>query len=485
MVGSMLPADARAAFRTLAQAPAGPVLVELRADRLGCEEVEAIVRRTPRPLIVTVRHTRDGGRFTGSEEERERSLRAALGAGARFVDVEWDRPLAALADDPVLRDRVILSDHGVPCRVTALRERHRALVSRRAAAHKIVADATEVDQVLAVRELLREQRTTQAPLAAFALGEAGSLSRLLAPSWGSWASYGALGEATAPGQYRVDEMLETYDVLSIGDSTRRFGLVGAEVRRSPSPQMHRAAYRELGLDARYFPVQTNDLRSFVRLTAPDDGVGLEAFGVTMPFKEALAVRTRAGDEVASASAAVNTVVAGDGAWSGYNTDGPAVLQAIRERLEPRDLSVAILGAGGTARAAAYCLAGAGAAVTLFNRTASRAERAAGELGIGWAAEETLPSFAWDILVHATPRGRHGERFFAPRALTGRLVLDAVYSPAGTSLAQDARDRGLDVIDGLQMLAAQAVLQCRRMTGKTPGFDTLHAAARSWCELREA
>ncbi len=128
---------------------------------------------------------------------------------------------------------------------------------------------------------------------------------------------------------------------------------------------------------------------------------------------------------------------------------------------------------------------AGAEVTLFNRSEARAVEAAAAVGARAAALDRLPACAWDLLIHATPQGIDGERFFDPQRLVGRLVLDALYRREPTALVRDARARGLDVIDGLELLAAQAVQQFRLMTGREVEHALLHAAATRWLAGRAA
>jgi len=474
----VLPADASEAKELLSLAPAACDLVELRADRLRADEIGSLVRGSGRPLIVTMRRTEDGGAFDGSEPERERGFRVALESGARFVDVEWDRPLAGLVDEPTFRSNVILSSHGVECEGQGLSALYHQMRERSRGPLKIVAAARSVDEVPAVRGLLREARSDGGGLAAFALGAAGAPSRLLAPSWGSWATYGALtvGSETAAGQYTAEEMIDTFDVLGIGPSTGLFALVGSRVGGSPSPAMHAAGYRRADLDARYLAVETDSLEAFESLIDPEHGLGLKGFAVTMPFKEQTAARCTPEDAASSACGAVNTVIVEGAVWKGFNTDGAGVLARLRTRIGPEGKRVAIVGAGGTARAVAFELVRAGCEVTLFNRTAERAVAAARRVGAVSAPLDELAGFGWDILVNATPQGSEGERFLDPGQLRGQVVVDAVYASRPTALIRDARTRGLQVIDGLEMLAAQGVLQFRQMTGIDAEHEVFHAAA---------
>jgi shikimate dehydrogenase len=180
--------------------------------------------------------------------------------------------------------------------------------------------------------------------------------------------------------------------------------------------------------------------------------------------------------VVSATGSVNTVILEERTWRGFDTDGPGVLARLQKRLTPRGRRVAVVGAGGTARAVAWTLADAGCRVTLFNRTAERGAEAARALGVSSSNLEGLPEHDWDILVNATPLGRDGERIIDPDRLRGSVVIDAVYGPRPTALVSDARDRGLEVIDGLEMLAAQGVLQFRHLTGVGADYEVFHAAA---------
>ncbi len=467
--------SAEGTSRRLGQVPAGCGLVEIRADHLRADEVEGLVRRSPRPVVATVRGERDGGGFRGSEAERRRILLAALDAGARYVDVEIDGAQADLAD--AAPTRVILSHHGAACTEPELLRAYRRLAQRGAAVLKLVPQAATVGECAAVRAALALAAREGRALACFAAGRAGAISRLLAPGWGSWATYGsvAAGHATAPGQFTAAEMLDRYDVAGIGTATRRFALVGREVFSSLSPAMHRAASVEAAIDARLFPVEIDRFEDCLPLLGPQGSAGIEALAVTMPFKPDAAARCTRRDAFASRSGSVNTVLVREDGWVGFDTDGPAVLDATRRHLDPSGAAVAVVGAGGMARAAAAALGGAGARVTLYSRDPARGQAAAAALGdVAVRPLGRLADDRWDVLVQATPVGRKGERLLPGTTLRGRLVLDAVYGTE-TPLVADARARGLPVVDGLELLVGQAVLQFERMTGRRPRAATLRGA----------
>jgi 3-dehydroquinate dehydratase/shikimate dehydrogenase len=471
VVPSILEATPEAAAEALAGAPREAALVELRADRLGAADVGALVARIGRATIVTVREAADGGSFTGSAADKRAILEAALAAGAAYVDVEHGGSCAAMAEGPASA-RVILSHHGAACEGATLTALFDAMASSRAARLKIVPRADRAGEIGAIRELLLRAARAARPLTAFASGPAGTPTRVFAPSWGSWGTYAAVepGRETAEGQLSARALIDRFRVDAIGPATRRFALFGTPVAESPSPAVHAAGYRALGLDAVYVPVETGDPSEIAPVA---EALGLHGFAATIPLKEEVARRCARLDRFAACGSA-NTVVIERGSWLGHNTDAPAALLRIRLHLELRGAAVAIAGAGGTARAIGAALVAEGAVVTLYGRDLARTETAAAAIGASARGLAALPEARWDLLVQATPRGARGETVLDPAGLRGKVVLDAAYRPEGTPLAQAARRRGLAVVDGYELLLAQAILQFERLTGERAPVEAMAA-----------
>ncbi len=478
VVDSILESTPEAVARRLAASPRAAALVEIRADRLRALDVAGLIRRSERPVVATVRGPADGGSFDGSVEEKRAILEAALGAGAAFVDVEWEGPLRDLASG-VHAPRTIVSHHGAPCASACLDGIYEGMAGTKAARLKIVPKATRPRELAAVRGLLARARRERRLLCSFALGAAGSFSRVTANLWGSWGVYGAAarGRETADAQLTTSDLLEVYRVTELSESTTWFGLCGAPLAGSPSPTLHAAGYREEALDAVYLPIEATDLEDIASVLG-ETLLPLAGFGVTIPLKEAAAARCRRLDEFA-ASGAANTVLVGGEGWEGYNTDAPAALELIRKHVDPAGAKVAVVGAGGTARAVAAALSRAGSIVTLYGRSAARAEAAARAIEVLWAPIAALPTADWDLLVQATPLGRGGEEFLLRRHLNGRMVLDAAYGAEPTPLVRAARARGLAVADGFELLGEQALLQFTRLTGRPAPRGAMSAALESW------
>ena len=164
--------------------------------------------------------------------------------------------------------------------------------------------------------------------------------------------------------------------------------------------------------------------------------------------------------------------------SADNTDAPGLLAALGDL---RPTSALILGAGGSARAAAYALAQAGAAVAVWNRTPQRARALAADLGV----QAVGAPVAADVLVNCTSVGlTDPSSTFKDLPLRAdslgeyACVVDLVYRTGGTVLAQEARRRGSQVIDGLEILVQQGALSFEGWTGRAAPVQVMREAARA-------
>ena len=112
---------------------------------------------------------------------------------------------------------------------------------------------------------------------------------------------------------------------------------------------------------------------------------------------------------ARAGVAVNTVRIQDGIWTGHNTDVAAARDLLRPLSIGAGATVAVIGAGDSARSLGGMLAREGAEVTLFARDEARGRATATAIGARAVSLDALPGARWDLLVQATPLGRRGER----------------------------------------------------------------------------
>jgi len=372
-------------------------VVELRWDLVRDLDADRMLALKGKPKLITVRSRQQGG--AARPAEREPLLRKALAAGVAYLDLEFgDRDLVFVRGRG--RTRRLLSHHdfnGTPADLLALYHEMRAAGGD--ALPKIVTFADAASDIVRVRDLL--QSAGPGSLIAFCMGAKGVPSRILAPSWGSAAVYaparGAAG--SAPGQVSLEELFGLYRFHRIGPGTRLLGILGYPIGHSLSPRLHNAALAELGLDYCYLPFETSRLAEFLPVLSELRLVGLS---VTLPHKEAILPHLDALDDTARRVGAVNTVLKVWNRLEGRNTDVEASLAPLRGRLALDGARVAVMGAGGAARALVDGLVRSGARVTVFNRTAAHARspegrapsplgppapipvRPSGERDLGWS-----------------------------------------------------------------------------------------------------
>lgn len=272
---------------------------------------------------------------------------------------------------------------------------------------------------------------------------------------------------------------------TITAGTRVAAVIGSPVRHSLSPALHNAAFAAAGVDWVYTAFEVAPGQAGAALAAMR-ALGLGGLSVTMPHKDDVAAAVDVLSPAAAALRTANTVVRGaDGRLEGHSTDGEGFVASLREAgVDPSGAAVAVLGAGGAARAVVDALARAGAAsVAVVNRTPDKAAVAAalaGAAGVVGAPEHITGA---DIVVNATSVGM-GAVDGAADALpvdptllrAGQVVADLVYHPLDTALLVAARAAGATTVDGLGMLVHQAALQQQLWLGALPDVAVMRAAA---------
>jgi 3-dehydroquinate dehydratase/shikimate dehydrogenase len=462
-----LAADALPAARAEALRVAD--LVEFRLDRLPSLPPAEILGGAADRAIVTIRPTREGGAFSGAEAAREQGLRAALAGGAAFVDVEWDADFAdaLIAAYP---GRVVLSRHdfvGMPADLGGL---VRSMAARRPAVVKLAVTPARLSDQLALAGAAAA--ASHMPVVLIAMGAVGLPSRILAGHVGSCWTYA--GAAIAPGQVPPDVMRTRYRVGQHTADTLVFGVAGKPITHSWSPTLHNGALRALGIDGVYVPFEAQDIDDML-VTA--EALGVRGLSVTAPFKLDALARACAADPLARRLGAVNTLTRTRDGWVARNTDVEGFLHPLRSRLTLAGTRVAVLGAGGAARAVVAGLHAEGALVTVHARRPDQAE-ALVPLGASVGTWPPSPG-SWDLLVNTTPVGTApgvDETPLEPASLAGgRLVYDLVYNPGRTRLLQDAAAAGCGTLGGLEMLIAQAAVQVATWFPVDPPVDAMRAA----------
>jgi shikimate dehydrogenase len=264
--------------------------------------------------------------------------------------------------------------------------------------------------------------------------------------------------------------------------SHRAGVLGTPIAHSLSPVLHNAGYAAAGLEEwAYTAVECaeDELGELIGLLGPE-WAGLS---LTMPLKEAALSVADEVEPSAAAIGAANTLVRVPTGWRAENTDAPGMVDALAAAGLTAAGRVAVLGAGGTARAAIACAAALHAAdVRVYARRRAAFDEmrpAAGLPGtavtyVDWAQADACADA--DLVISTVPKGVADKLRPAWRPET--VLFEVVYDPWPTPLAYAAAAAGCRIVSGLDLLLHQAARQFLMFTGVPAPLDAMRAALRA-------
>jgi len=493
--------DFEQAKRHIKQAfSAGAEALELRTDYLEALSVELVrvliaqartICTKAVPIIVTCRDKREGGAGEHPVSLRVSVLTEAAKAGVEFIDFEYQNFLKTenqekirLALSQSSKTRLILSAHDFESKFANIKKLYRDILAIcPVAIPKLVYTVYHINDCFEAFDLLRQ---TGDERIVFCMGQAGLISRILAKKLGSLVTYASIDEqsTTAPGQLAIERFRNLYHYDSIDVETSLYGVIADPVGHSLSPAIHNACFAQAKMNKLYLPLLIQDGKdgfdAFMRGVLQRKWLDFGGFSVTIPHKQnALEfVRAIAGfvEPLAEKIGAVNTLlISKDGTLKAYNTDYAGALDAITDGagIKRRDLkrtAVAVIGAGGVARAIVAGLSDAGVKkIKIYNRTVEKAEKLSGEFCCEFAGLDELAGLDAKLVINCTSIGMHPNVDATPIPAEflkkGMVVFDTVYNPAKTLLLKQAKRKRLKTIDGISMFVNQAMAQFRLFTGQ--------------------
>jgi shikimate dehydrogenase len=271
--------------------------------------------------------------------------------------------------------------------------------------------------------------------------------------------------------------------------------LGQPVAGNPTQYMMEKAFAAAGLeDWKYLtcevpPEKLTDAMAGVR------ALGFKGANLTIPHKVAVIPYLDLLSPAAELAGAVNCVNRVGDKLYGDNADGKGFCQSLRETCDPTGLNVAILGAGGAARAIAVELALAGVhEIAIVNRSTERGQKLVDlllaktkvksqfvPLPGNYAIPESIA-----IFINATSIGLGDGSARVPVDVPSLrpelIVADVVFNPPQTWLIRTAAERGCRALDGLGMLVNQAVICFKIWTGRDPDAAVMREALEEFLEI---
>ena len=257
----------------------------------------------------------------------------------------------------------------------------------------------------------------------------------------------------------------------INPNTSLYAVLGDPISQSLSPVMHNSAFSHAGYNGIYLAFRVKEIGKAI---SGIKALGIKGAGITIPHKVKIIEFLDEIDDTAAKIGAVNTVINRQGKITGYNFDSMGAVKAVREKTGIKNKSVAILGAGGAARAVGYGIVSEGGRLTILNRTKETGEKLAADLGSEFCVPGDFKEIKCDILINTTPLGMKPNVDSIPvekKYLNkGMIVMDIVYNPFKTRLLKVAQDLGCTTIDGASMFVFQGACQFELWTGKKAPVD---------------
>lgn len=470
-------------------------VIEVRFDCFDKDEIDIVLDNLPeitKSYLFVYRPKEQGGNQNIDKDEQIRfwsRVQTKMLRHNYLVDYEFDM------DFPLELDAgtTIVSMHDFKGVSKDLSFQHEMLSEMSGKTLKIAVQADSITDTIPVWNLLDKAKQDGKSIIPIAMGEAGKWTRILGLAHGAFMTYASLGagDETAPGQISASDMIDVFRVRELDEKTEVYGIVAGDTSYSASPWMLNAAFKSSGLNKVFIPLQVTDLDEFLRrMVKPDTReieLNFQGFSVTNPHKQAIMRHLDVIDETAAKIGAVNTVKIEDDKLYGCNTDAQGFMAPLKSAFSDiKNANVAVIGAGGAARACVYALQQEGAKATLLVRNPKKTCGLEKDFGIHIEQFE-ISNFKsrisdFDILVNATPLGTKGRNedksVAAAEQLKGlKLVYDLVYNPLETRLIREAKSAGVPYIGGLEMLVAQGVKQFEIWTGKEPSVEKMRLAVK--------
>lgn len=466
---------------------AGPQcdLVEIHLDRFkNTPDVRDLIAAKRNPAIFTCRRERDGGLWSGSEDERLTLLRQAVVDGANYIDIELD-VATEIRKFPGCKRIISISD---------LDETPSDLATRYARAVQQAPDfirlTTRVDSLEAAMPLLKLLVRAKVPTVVHAVGKASVMVNLMARKLGAPWTYAALerGMEVYPDQSSVHELDNVYHVRRIGPRTPLFGIAGLSEREYGMIAGLNAGLAWHGSEARCWPFHVQDADSLPAIARQ-----FKLTGVLTGAAHADAARKAADvlDPQVKETGIVDLLLPQDGGLRGTSTLGPATVEELLATLHEQFASrrpldgrtVMLVGAGALPRLMARAVQRHGAIPIFTSRDSDEAREAARFAGCRHVPYEALYSTLHDVLIvcensnsDKVPRNRVARTgpvhpgYLRP----GMVVADLTEFPRRTDLLAGAADRGCLVVEPHRILSREAGIVLWELCGQEMDFETLES-----------
>ncbi len=345
------------------------------------------------------------------------------------------------------------------------------LIQEPAAVYKIATHAQSSIDALKMLRLCLRAKQQKISFIGICMGEQGYLTRVLAPIFGSYLSYGIhKDDCSASGQIDIGSMIDDHAFYLLHHDVKVYALIGEKIDMSQSPYVHNFIFRKRQQDAIYVKIPLKkgelcDFFSFFRQLSPFQGLS-----ITMPFKEQSLHLVDVVHDDAKQIKAINTVCKSEGLLIGANTDHVGISCVLNEILSTSKQKILILGSGGAARSAAYACKQIGADVFIFGRNEITRKALCDDLSCHSYVDHTFQENFTAIINTISHDASIDWSYFA-KGLTQPFVMDINYFVEESEFIKKMKPLGGKACNGKKMFLNQAI--CQQMLWY-PSHEDVHS-----------
>ena len=442
-------------------------LIELCLDNFINEpNVGELIKMVDKPILVSCRSEKDGGKWKGTEQQRVQLLREAIVAGPAYV--ELDVEIAGSIPRFGSTKRVI-SHTSINRPLSKIDEVFAQCLKAKADVVKFTWLTEDLDAAWPLLAAVTTAR--EVPIVGIGLGRAGLTFSLLGRKYGSPWIYAALerGMEAFPKQPTVWQLKEDYRWDEIDSKTRFVGIIGSGDSENIAARVLNTAFQLMEKPIRCLPLLPGDLSKFLKML---EKMKINGLIVDPAFDGDLSSLAGEKDEMAQSSGRIDVLKEDSSGWKAVCTTFDAIDRAGQSVTGSPEWAgrgaITVIGQSQMARGAAAFFGSKGAAVSLAGTSDNAASAVAREAGVRhckWSAVHDLRS---DTLVIADFGMQCGvsKGQLNPGIIRERMnVVDLTVGLKGSPFAEEARARGARYIDPATVFASQLNLQFRALTGR--------------------
>lgn len=440
-------------------------LIELCLDNfIKTPEVADLLKLCEKPILISCRRKKDGGQFSGTEDERLQLLRNAIVAGPAYVELDLD-----IADRiPRFGEtRRVISYTSLNRPLGKIDEIFEKCYKAKADVVKFTWPTDDLDAAWPLLAAVSKSR--ELPVVGQGIGKSGLTFSLLGRKYGSPWIYAALerGMEAYEGQPSVWQLEEEYCWQEIGAKTRFVGVVGMGTAENTTTRVLNAAFQEMNRPIRCLPLipgSTDKLQKRLGV------MKINGLLIDPLHPGDISSMCQPGDEIVKASGFMDMAMQGKSGWKGRSTLFDAVLQtanSIRGERWAEGRASTVFGTGPLAKAATHFLSSRNGAVSIAAPSDNSAMSAAKKASVRHIPWSNIHAAATDIIILASETikcGLNRGELNPSLIREGMTVVDLSAYPQESPFAEEASARGAHYISPASIFATQLGIQFRTLTG---------------------